>query len=462
MIMGELSLQQALSLSQTLSPQMQQSLHLLQAPILELRSLVQQEMQTNPVLEEGEDESSQKDKWESETEQAAQEDEAWRDYFSQHWSQKTFSEEQQKKRQFLFDSQVEPESLADHLMNQLIFAVQKEEELRVGEEIIGNMDEAGFLQVPLEEIAAAAHVDVATVQHVLDIVQTFHPSGVGARDLRETLLIQLRHRGKEEDLESRIVAEALELLGRKRYAELARKFSVSAERIQEAAAYIAKLQPRPGAAFAPDQPQNIVQPEAVLVKVDGEWVVQMNNDPLPKLRISDAYKDLLGQADRDATLRSYLQEKIRSGKFLIKCLHQRQDTVEKILKEIVARQSAFLEEGASQLKPMTMNQIAQAVGVHETTVSRAVAGKYVQTPQGVLPMKSFFTHGYRTSQGEDVANTGVKELVEECIAREDEKHPLSDAEIVQILAERGIPVARRTVTKYRTKLKILPSHLRRK
>ncbi|MFH1067824.1 MAG: RNA polymerase factor sigma-54 [bacterium] len=460
--MGGLGLQQAFSLSQTLSPQMQQSLHLLQAPVLELSSLVQQEMQTNPVLEEGVAGEAQKEEWEGDAELTPREDESWRDYFSQSWSRGAASGEEEKKRQFLFDSQVKPESLADHLMGQLIFAVQKEEELKVGEEIIGNLDEAGFLQTPLEEISKSARVPLGTAQRVLELVQTFHPIGVGARDLRETLLIQLKHRGKEADLESRIVEETLEELGRKRYAELARRFSVSLERVQEAAAYIARLQPKPGAAFAPSQPQNIVQPEAALIKDGEEWVVQMNSDPLPKLRISDGYKDLLGQADRDAMLRGYLQEKIRSGKFLIKCLRQRQDTIEKILKEIVARQRDFLEKGTSQMKPLTMNQVAQAVGVHETTVSRAVAGKYVQTPQGVLPMKFFFTHGYQTTQGAAVANTGVKKLVGELIAREEGAHPFSDTEIAQILVERGIPIARRTVAKYRTELKILPSNLRRK
>jgi RNA polymerase sigma-54 factor len=187
----------------------------------------------------------------------------------------------------------------------------------------------------------------------------------------------------------------------------------------------------------------------------------MNHDPVPRLRINDTYKDLLGQSARDQNLRDYLKNKIRSGKFLIKCLHQRQETIENILKEVVKQQVDFLENGVSHLKPLTMNQVAQVVGVHETTVSRAIAGKYVQTPWGVLPIKFFFTSGYQTSGGETLANTSIKDAIADLVSREDRKAPLSDSDIVKILSERGIDLARRTVAKYRAELKILPSNLRR-
>lgn len=430
---------------------------------MELRSLIQQELETNPVLEEPEEptQDNQEDEWDREVEELRRQEEDWRDYFSQQTSRSGPGADAQERRQFLFDSQVRQESLSDHLIGQLILLNLTEEEVRVGEAIIGNLDDAGYLAVPLEEIAATSGVPIETAHRVLGIIQDFHPPGVAARSLQETLLIQLRLRGREDDLEGQLVRNSLNELGRKRYLELARKHSVSVERIQEAAAYIATLQPRPGSAFAPDLPQNVVQPEAALVKSNGVWTVQMNHDPVPRLRINDTYKDLLGQSARDQNLRDYLKNKIRSGKFLIKCLHQRQETIENILKEVVKQQVDFLENGVSHLKPLTMNQVAQVVGVHETTVSRAIAGKYVQTPWGVLPIKFFFTSGYQTSGGETLANTSIKDAIADLVSREDRKAPLSDSDIVKILSERGIDLARRTVAKYRAELKILPSNLRR-
>lgn len=445
---------------------MQQSLHLLQAPVLELRALVQQEMESNPVLEEppAETPDTHDEEWASEAEEMRQADEDWREYFSQSYQGSSYgsSAEAQEKRQFLFDSQVEHESLSDHLIGQLILSTDAEDELRVGEEIIGNLDDAGFLTTPLDEIATAAQTSPEIAEKVLQLIQTFHPPGIAARDLRETLLIQLKLRGRDEDVEGKVVANHLNDLGRKKYAEIARKLGVPVERIQEAANYIGKLQPRPGASFAPDQPQNVIQSEAVIfLNDDGEWVVQMNNDPLPRVRISDFSKNLLTEASSDANLRSYLRDRMRSGKFLIKCLHQRQDTIEAILKEIVAKQKDFLHEGVSKLKPLTMSQVAQVVGVHETTVSRAIASKYVETPWGIFPIKFFFNYGYQTSDGATMANTSIKEAINDLISREDRSKPLSDSEIVDILKERGIELARRTVAKYRNELKILPSNLRR-
>ena len=462
--MAGIGLQQNLGLSQTLSPQMQQSLHLLQAPALELRALVQQELEHNPLLEESPpepDSADEPDEWESELEEMRQHDEDWRELFSQNQRGSGSSKEAQEKRQFLFDSQVQHETLGDHLLGQLILQTTRDDLLRVGEEIIGNIDDSGFLTTRIEEIAAAARVPVETAQQALELIQTFHPPGVAARDLRECLLLQLRLRGKEDELEWKLVHDSLPELARKRFRELARLYDVTPERIQEAASYIGKLQPKPGAAFAPDEPQNVVVPEAAILRLDGRWVVQLNDEPVPRLRISDTYKDLLGQAGAEKSLNEYLRDRIRAGKFLIKCIHQRQDTIRNILEEIVARQTDFLDSGISHLKPLTMNQVAQVVGVHETTVSRAIANKYVQTPWGIFPIKFFFTSGYQTTDGEALANTSVKDAIRDLIERENPKKPLSDAELVQIFKEQGIDIARRTVAKYRAELNILPSNLRR-
>lgn len=463
--MSGIGLQQNLSLGQALSPQMQQSLHFLQAPVLELRSLIQQEIETNPLLEEStpEPEASDEEEWDAEDERKQDEQDEWRDYFTQNRESRQSQDEAQARRQFFFDSQVKSESLSDHLIGQLILTNTSEPILKAAEEIIGDLNDDGFLTVDVQEIAGSVRLDVDVVMKALHLVQSFHPAGIGARDLRESLLLQLEKRGKDlETLEARLVSHDLDRLARKRFQELARDYKVTQDRVREAAQYIAQLQPRPGAAYSPDEPQNVVQPEAAFVKDDdGHWIVILNNDSMPNLRINDTYKDLLGQESRDRSLKDYLKDRIRAGKFLIKCLHQRQQTIENILREITKRQGDYLDHGTAHLKPMTMSQVADAIGVHETTVSRAVASKYVQTPHGVVPMKFFFTSGYVTSEGQTLSNTSIKDAISELIGKENPLQPLSDSEIVDILKDKGVDLARRTVAKYRSELNILPSNLRR-
>jgi RNA polymerase sigma-54 factor len=448
---------------------MQQSLHLLQATIMELQTLVSQEMEVNPTLEESptEEEIEQKkdddeDGFDKELEAIKKQDEEWREYFSQN--EQTYRDPQaaQEKHQFVFDSQIQHESLSDHLMSQLIFATKNEEELRVGEEIIGNINEDGFFSIPLGDIINSARVSLDTAQRTLSLIQSFHPAGVAARDLREALLLQLERRGKKESLEYQIVQEFLDELGRKRYTEIAKKLNAKLDSIVEAANLVAKLNPRPAAEFAPDQPQNVVQVEAAFIFRDGEWQVQMNNDSLPRLRISNAYKDLLGEEKQGSEVKDYLKDKIRSAKFMIKCIHQRQETLFNILKQITIHQKDFLLKGVAGLKPLTMNDVAALVKVHETTVSRAVANKYVETPWGVYPIKFFFTSGFVTDEGQVLSNTTIKEQIEDLIGREDPLKPYSDSEIVTVLKEKGIDIARRTVAKYRLESGILPSNLRKK
>jgi RNA polymerase sigma-54 factor len=447
---------------------MQQSLQFLQAPAMELQSLVQQEIEINPVLEESPDEPSEPkseteaDDWDKQLKELRQKDEEWREYFAQNNTPAaTYNPEAAERRQFLFDSQVEAPHLSDHLLRQLTLSSNNPDMIRVGEEIIGNVDDAGFLKVSLVEVAQSAQVDYKIAQQTLDLIQTFDPVGVAARDLRECLLIQINRLGKAEELEAQIVGECLTELGRKKYQDIARSLKVPLERVQVAAQFIATLQPRPGSSFSSDDKQNIVQAELSVQKVADDWVVVMNDDPVPRLRISDTYKDLLVNNGHDASLREYLKDKIRAGKFLIKCLHQRQQTIFNIATEIVKRQRGFFEEGVAHLKPLTMNQVAEVVGVHETTVSRAIANKYVQTPYGLFDLKYFFTPGYQTATGEVMSNTSVKDAIQDLIARESSNKPLSDQEIVKILSERGIPLARRTVAKYRSELGLLPSNLRR-
>jgi len=329
------------------------------------------------------------------------------------------------------------------------------------EVIVGNIDDRGFLQAGPEDISASTGMDQADLERVLEVVQTFHPVGVAARDLRECLLIQLKRLGKEQSLEYRIVDRHLDDLGKRRFPEIARRCGTTPEQVQRAANFIATLDPKPGQIFTSD-PNNYVLPDVTVERISGDWMISLNGEQIPHLRISNTYKDLMSQEKNGADVRDYIRDKIRSGKFLIKSIHQRQQTISNIAHEIVKRQLDFLEFGPSGLKPMTMVQIADAVGVHETTVSRAISGKYMATPHGVFDMKYFFTPGYQTADGDSMSNTSVKGAIAELVKGEDTRNPLSDKEIVELLEKRGIPIARRTVAKYRNELNILPSNMRKR
>jgi RNA polymerase sigma-54 factor len=457
---------QNLTMQQVLAPQLQQSLQILQAPTLELRNIVQQELQTNPVLEEeiGTFESEERAKddreFEEEFERLAKLDEEWRDYMAQSVSYSSRNPEDEERRQFFFDSLASQETLQQHLLEQLNTAEVSKSQREAAELIVGNIDELGFLQSSLPEISQNTTHSVPELQQMLDLVQTFHPVGVGARDLKDCLLIQLRRLGKQDSLEYQIVNGFLEDLGRRRFPEVARRLGVSVEQVQRAANFISTLDPKPGQIFSPD-PNSYVLPDVSVDKIDDGYSVTLNGDQIPHLRISKTYKDLMTQGSNGADVRDYIREKIRSGKFLIKSIHQRQQTILNIANEIVKRQHEFLELGTAFLKPMTMVQIAEAVGVHETTVSRAISGKYMATPQGVFEMKYFFTPGYQTVDGAALSNTSVKEAIADLVRNEQPRNPLSDKEIVEILSDRGIPIARRTVAKYRAELNILPSNLRK-
>jgi RNA polymerase sigma-54 factor len=491
-----------MTLSQVLAPQLQQSLALLQAPVLELRAMVAQELQQNPVLEElavaeltqaekeeGEQENDQEgeanspdpaepprdltfdpaeeksndqpvDDFQAEFERLAQLDQEWRDHFAQSNAPMRQREDEEEKRQFLFDSLVAGTSLQETLVEQMRLSELDDEQRQIAQLIIGNIDDHGYLQSSVEELTSLTSVPQDKILEVLLVVQTFHPPGVGARDLRECLMLQLARQGKQGSLEYRIVRDSMEALGKRRIPEIARKLGASIDDVQDAVGRIGSLDPRPGRAFLPDDNQYIV-PEVFVQQTDGDFVVSTSNDHVPHLRISNVYKDLMAQSDSSSEVRDYIREKIRAGKFLIKSLHQRQQTILNIGKEIVKRQREFMEKGVAYLKPLTMVQVAEVVGVHETTVSRAVSGKYMQTPQGIFEMKYFFTSGIQTAGGPDVSNTSVKDMLNEMIKKEDTTKPLSDEEIVKLLGSKGIKIARRTVAKYRSELNILPSHLRR-
>ena len=359
-------------MQQVLSPQLQQSLLILQTPLLELRNLVQQEMETNPVLEElpedsgdnerSETESSTEENFKDEFEKLASLDEEWRDYMAQSASSnfdgRGGSKEAEEKRQFLFDSIPVQETLQQNLIGQLNQTVLSAEDRKTAELIIGNIDDNGFLQSAPEEMALNSVIPKDDFERLLGLIQTFYPAGVGARDLRECLLIQLQRQGKEHSLEHRIVSEYMDDLGRHRFLEIARRIAINAEDVQRAADNIARLNPRQGQVFAA-APQNYVLPDVMVEQVDGEYQISFNNEQIPHLRISNLYKDIIASGDAQSSdVKDYIRDKIRSGKFLIRSIHQRQQTIMNIAQQIVSRQRDFLEHGPSHLKPMTMSEVA--------------------------------------------------------------------------------------------------------
>ena len=487
-----------MSQQMVLSPQLQQSLALLQAPVLELKAMVEQELQQNPMLEEvsvtettqeekdsrSDDAAAQLDpqeppadtqydpatekpdsepvdQFDADLQKLLQLDQEWRDHFSAANTVNRSTPEDEERRQFMFDSLTADASLQSELLDQVRTSDLDERLRQIAELLVGNIDDHGYLQSGLSELSFSTGITLEDLEAALKVVQSFQPPGVGARDLRECLMLQLERAGREKSREYEIVRDHMESLGKRRYPEIARQLGVSVTEAQQLAANIGQLDPRPGRVYAPDSNQYVLPEVMVLKTADGGYVVNTENDHVPHLRISNTYKDLLSQPDTTAEVREYIRDKIKAGKFLIKSIHQRQSTILNIANEIVKRQKAFFDEGVTHLRPMTMAQVAEVVGVHETTVSRAVSGKYMATPQGIFEMKYFFTSAIATEGGGTMSNTSVKTILAELIAAEDKGSPMSDEDLVAQLKEKSIMIARRTIAKYRAELNVLPSHLRK-
>lgn len=484
-----LSLSQKQQLQMVLAPQLRQSLEMLQVPILELRAMVQQELETNPTLEEvavepstvetGPDATSVAEErgegervemseavksdldFDKEFEALAKLDDEWREYFFQDHESNPYSADRAEKRQFFLDSIPQRESLQEHLLDQLRLSGFSDADLQLGELIIGSLNDDGYLAADVAELAASAGCDLEHLENVLSVIHDFHPTGIAARDLRECLLIQLARIGKSDTLAAEIVRKHLDLLGGHKLQDIARLTKAEVEDVQAAANVIATLDPKPGRAYGEDV-SAYISPEVNVLRVDGKYVVVLDDEQLPHLRISSHYRSLLSGHGTGQDVKSYIRERIRSGAFVIKSIHQRQRTIQKIATEIVTHQTDFLDNGVSHLRPLTMSEVAKAVGVHETTVSRAVSGKYMRTPVGVFEMKYFFTPGIKTSAGGQISNKSVKDMIGTMVANEDPTTPLSDQDIVETLQKQGVDIARRTVAKYRLMLRIPPSHMRRR
>ena len=412
------------------------------------------------LLKNGEGTDTPADDFQAEFDRLVQLDQEWRDHFAQTNIPIRQSAEDEEKRQFMFDSLTAGTTLAQVLMDQVRETDLNEEQRHIAELIIGNIDDYGYLKSTPQEMAATTNLPAEKISEVLNVIQTFDPPGVGALDLRECLVLQLERAGRQDSLEYRIVRDFMDALGKRRIPEIARGTGHTVEEVQDALGRIGRLEPRPGRAFLPDT-DHYVLPEVFVQKTGDDFVVTTNDEQIPHLRISNIYKDLMSQGENSAEVKNYIREKIRAGKFLIKSLHQRQQTILNIAREIVKRQRDFMEKGVAHLQPMTMAQVAEVVGVHETTVSRAVSAKYMQTPQGVFEMKFFFTAGLQTATGDGVSNTSVKDMIAEIFKNEEPTKPLSDQEVVKMLGDKGITIARRTVAKYRSELNILPSNLRK-
>lgn len=492
-------LRQRQTQSLVLAPQLRQSLKILQVAALDLRSVIQEELQSNPTLEElpmegvslDREAEPNEDGTPAETDSSGGEireapvddgepgkrhdemdftrdrefeilgkiDQDWRDHLSQAGGQPHTSEDAERRQHFL-DSLVNETSLQEHLMRQAELSDLGEPEMAAMRHLVGGIDDRGFLTQAPPDVALQTGLPLDAVQRALAILRTFDPPGIGAEDLAGCLLAQLTAKGRGESVAARIIRDHFELLKRRRIPELSRKLAADPEDVQSAIEEIGRLDPAPGRRFAEDS-NRVVVPDVTVERDGDDWKIILNSDYIPRLRISSAYRDLIAKGSLSKQDRDYLRERMRSGKFLIDSIEQRQRTIERITREIINAQREFFENGVSSLKPLTMTQVADVVGVHETTVSRAIANKYVRTPHGVFEFKYFFTPGYQSEGGASVSNTSVKEMIADLINLEDRSSPLSDQDLVAKLRERGITIARRTVAKYREELGILPSNLRR-
>jgi RNA polymerase sigma-54 factor len=463
-----LGLVQQQRMEQSLTPQMLQSLKILQVPILDLQLMIRTEMDQNPTLEREAPEVEEVTDFEEAAREEMREERElgeltelaeWdRDFRN---NREVRSSADDERHQFMMDSISGSISLQEHLLDQLSLAGLSDRERGIAEVLIGSIDDDGYLQLDLDGIIGVTpEFPEELFERMIGIVQGFDPVGVGARSLKECLLIQLRHQGRGDSFEAALVEKHLDKLGAHQYEQIAAAMHLPLEKINELASSISKLDPKPGRNFTSEQAEYVI-PEISVEKQNGAWVVIQNRSPYPRLFISQRYLQLLKDKSTPAETRKYIRDKIAKSKFFIRSIDQRKDTIYRIACEIVTVQEGFLEKGICGLKPLTMKQVADVLEVHETTVSRACNGKYMSTPRGVFEFKYFFTTGVAQADGSFISNAAIKSTLAEIVRNEDKKKPLSDQKIGDVLAEQGIQIARRTVAKYREQLKILPARLRR-
>ncbi|MFQ5600750.1 MAG: RNA polymerase factor sigma-54 [Candidatus Krumholzibacteriia bacterium] len=474
-------LQMRQSLRLVMTPKLQQALKLLQVPTLELQQILKQEILQNPLLEEVDEIEEDEEELGAEAErqedtQASEEapaelpdasvadkdpDESWDDYFNDGFDL-GYKRSEDQQEEFFERVPVARTSFIDNLLSQLRIVTSDETELDVGEYLIGSLNERGYLTCSLQEAANTFKVDLAIVERVLGYIQNMEPVGIGARDLQEALLIQLRQRGLQKSMPAEIVRNHFDALKQRKYTEIAKKLHITVEEVQDHANIIKDLDPKPGFELMTDDVRYIT-PDLIVERVGDDYVVFLNDKNIPRLRVSNAYKRELdkGRSNGSKETRDFILGRLSSARWLIQTIEQRRKTMVKVMECIVDEQREFFEKGPAHLRPLTLQQVASRIGMHESTVSRVTTNKYVQTPRGVFELKYFFSSSLDTEDGEEVSAKAAKTRIQEIIGKEDARRPLSDQKIADILKKDGLIIARRTVAKYREQLNVLPARLRK-
>jgi RNA polymerase sigma-54 factor len=464
----QIGLQQRL----VMTPRLQQALKLLQMPTLELQQVLKQEILQNPLLEEVDDSAEVVEEAESETrdadadkkkdEEKIEENADWDEYFQEGFGIGGGYAEQEEREEFLERVPVAKQSFSGYLMSQLRLITNDAQTLEIGEYIIGSLDDSGYLTCSLDEISNTFGIGNEEVERTLGIIQTFDPPGVGARDLKECLLIQLEAKGQGDSIAAKIVRDHFEEFKQKKYLDLSKKLKMSLKDIQSQALVIGTLNPKPGLDILADEPKYVI-PDLVVERVGEKFVVFLNDKNIPRLRISQSYRDELKKnPDMSSETKEFIQVRLKNAKWLIQTIEQRRRTMIKVMECIVEEQREFFEKGTASLRPLTLQQVASRIDMHESTVSRVTTNKYVQTPRGVYELKFFFSAGLGTQSGEEISAKSAKLKIREIIAKENQKKPLSDQKIADILKDEGLIIARRTVAKYREQLGILPARHRKR
>ncbi len=456
-----------------LTPSLQQAIKLLPMSTLELADLLNQEMVENPLLEEVPTEelqpAEQQQQEKAPEAPATEKPDTWDDadyeyffgdYLDDGYRPKTPQEV--KELPPIENTLSTAGSLSDHLLWQLSMQTSDEKLREIGTAIIGNLDDDGYLVASVEEIAAMGDWPVAEVEKALQHIQTFDPTGVAARDLQECLWLQIRHIGLEGTPTEKIITEHLRLLQNHQIPEIARKLACTIDDLKEHVEIIRNLDPKPGSRYNPSQSQYVI-PDVYVMKVEDQYVAMLNEEGLPQLRISPVYRRLLDKSlgENSDETRAYVKDKFRSALWLIKSVDQRQKTIHKVATSIINFQREFLDHGIEHLRPLVLRDVANDIGMHESTVSRVVNNKYMHTPQGVFELKFFFHSGISSSYGDNVSSVTIKQRIRKIIENEDPRKPLSDSKIVSILQKEGLMLARRTIAKYREELKIPTSNQRK-
>jgi RNA polymerase sigma-54 factor len=473
-----LELRQQLKLTQQLimTPQLQMAIKLLQLSRLELLDTVHQELEENPALEEIQDFTAEEHLSAPEDVSAAEspsteevtieekihDDIDWSNYLEEYNTPGRVHFETEDREMPRFEAFVaRKESLKDHLLWQFLMTKPAKKEEEIASLIVGNLNKDGYLDVPVEEIALISQSDPETVEHILRRMQTFDPVGICARNLSECLLIQAKHFGFDDTIVTDIIANHLGELEKKNYKAICKSLKVSMDEVVSAVNVIKGLEPRPGRQFSEDTPQYI-NPDIHVYKLDNDFVIMINDDGMPKLRVNSFFRKSISRGKKiSGEAEDYIQEKIRSAAWLIKSIHQRQKTIYKVMESILRFQRDFFEQGIAHLKPMVLRDVAQDIGMHESTISRVTTNKYAYTPQGIFELKYFFNSSIKRGQGDTIASASVQEKIRQIILGEDPKKPYSDDKISKLLEEENIHIARRTVAKYREMLKVLPPNKRK-